>query len=57
MAARWLRTTNESGEEICCCPQCASQADPKPTYCTVCGYDIVRQAKIDLSQPPHIHLA
>ena len=57
MAARWLRTTNESGEEICCCPQCASQADPKPTYCTVCGYDIVRQAKIALSQPPHIHLA
>jgi len=56
MAAMWLRKDNKAGEEICCCPECASEADPTLTYCTVCGYDLVRQAKIDLSQPPHIHL-
>jgi predicted amidophosphoribosyltransferase len=57
MAVSWLRRTSETGEETCCCPECASPADPKLTYCTVCGYDIVRQTKIDLSQPPHVHLA
>lgn len=49
MSVSWIHRHNENGEEICCCPECDAPADPKLTYCTVCGYDIVEQIKVDLT--------
>ena len=57
MALDWLHRKSEAGEDVCCCPECETEVDPKLTYCTACGYDIVKQAKTDLTQPPHGHLA
>lgn len=50
MALSWIRKHDATGDDVCCCPECdAVQQDPTLTYCTVCGYDIVQQAKIDLT--------
>lgn len=52
MAVSWIHKHDDNGDEVCCCPECdAVQADPKLTYCTVCGYDLVRQTKVDVSTP------
>ena len=52
MAIAWLRKTRDDGSEGSYCPDCEAEVDSARTYCTVCGYDIVRQARIDLTQPP-----
>lgn len=51
MRTDWLRRTRDDGRESVCCPECESEADTSLTYCAVCGYDIVQQAKIDLTHP------
>lgn len=40
---------NDKGEDVCCYPECEAPADTALAYCTVCGYDIVQQAKVDLT--------
>jgi hypothetical protein len=54
MAMSWLRKTRDDGREGSCCPECDAEVDTALTYCTVCGYDIVQQAKIDLAHPPRV---
>ncbi len=54
MALEWLRKRRADGSERDCCPECEAEVDAALTYCTVCGYDIVRQARIDLAHPPHL---
>ena len=54
MVMSWLKKTRDDGCEASCCPECDAVVDPAMTYCTVCGYDIVQQAKIDLAHPPRM---
>lgn len=54
MVTSWLHKTRDDGREASCCPECDAEVDTALTYCTVCGYDIVQQAKIDLSSPPRM---
>jgi len=54
MMMSWLLRTRDDGCEVACCPECDSEVDTKRTYCTVCGYDIVRQAKVDLAHPTRL---
>jgi len=49
MSARWLHRHDDQGKEVDVCPECDAPADTDLTYCTTCGYDIVAQAKIDLT--------
>lgn len=53
MAISWLVKRNLEGKDVCCCPECEEPADTELTYCTVCGYDIVEQAKVDLTLKGH----
>lgn len=52
MATGWLHRKSTSGAETACCPECDAEVDEGATYCTVCGYDIVRQARVDTGRPP-----
>ena len=54
MAMGWLHKRDADGCEKDCCPECEAEVDTGLTYCTVCGYDIVRQARIDLAHPTHL---
>jgi len=54
MVMGWLRRTRDDGCETSCCPECDAEVDTTLTYCRICGYDIVQQAKIDLAHPPHM---
>jgi hypothetical protein len=54
MVMGWLRRTKDDGCETSCCPECDAEVDTRLTYCTVCGFDIVQQAKIDLAHPPRM---
>lgn len=50
MGLSWIHKHDDKGNDVCCCPECdAVQDDTKLTYCKVCGYDLVLQAKVDLS--------
>ena len=50
MSITWLhRKHPETGEDVEVCPECDAAADTALTYCTACGYDIVQQTKIDLT--------
>jgi hypothetical protein len=54
MATNWLRRTRDDGCEASCCPECEEEVNETLTYCTSCGYDIVQQARIDLTQRPPV---
>jgi hypothetical protein len=54
MVMGWLRRTRDDGCETSCCPECDAEVDTTLTYCRICGYDIVQQAKIDLSRQPRV---
>ena len=54
MVMDWLRRARD-GRDTSCCPECDAEVDPTLTYCTVCGYDIVAQTKIDLAHPPRMN--
>ena len=49
MSISWLHRKNDKGEDVHACPECEEEADTDLTYCTACGYDIVQQSKIDLT--------
>jgi hypothetical protein len=50
----WLRKKRDDGSVTDCCPDCGCEVDTALTYCTACGYDIVKQARIDLTQQPRL---
>jgi hypothetical protein len=54
MVLGWLRRTRDNGCDISCCPACDAEVDSALTYCTVCGYDVVQQARIDLAHSPRM---
>ena len=54
MVLGWLRRTRDDGCEASCCPECDAEVDTTLTFCKICGYDIVQQAKIDLTHPPRM---
>ena len=54
MTWTWPLRKRADGGETACCPECDCEVDTQLTYCTACGYDIVRRAKIDLSHPPGV---
>ena len=50
MSMTWLRRKQaDTGEDVDVCPECEAPADTALTYCRACGYDIVQQSKIDLT--------
>lgn len=51
MAIHWLRRKNDDGTESSACPDCGADTDESQTVCTACGYDIVREARIDPKHP------
>ena len=54
MVMGWLRRTRDDGCETSCCPECDAEVDTTLTYCKICGYDIVQQAKFDVAHPPRM---
>jgi hypothetical protein len=50
----WLHRTKDDGTEVAACPECEAEVDEALTHCTTCGYDIVKQARLDTTQQPRL---
>ena len=50
----WLHRKRDDGTEAAYCPECECEVDPSVTFCKACGYDIVKQARVDMTQQPRL---